>query len=257
MDSSSAVFQELENIVGAYNGSNKGKGSVYEQGYLGAAPKRVVTNRYFVGGRSSAPCKPGHAPSSSHVSIKPPDNLKIKPRPSPCTSLVQMLATVIEGHHFVDVHEYRNKLALLATDDHAREVNKNYRVLKEAYQAALERPIYEAPAHPDVALLVARLLGRGVVFVNTTKCTYVMADGASSNYVMFAPWGVEQYSSASLVYSKMSERHIVPQRPFKHLRIAELRAYASEVLPETNVSAMKRELLCRALQDRIEHGKTV
>ena len=172
---------------------------------------------------------------------------------SPLKSTVEVLATVLEGHSLVEHTEYKEKLLALLTKEILQSVTSKHRVLRGAVLEALDAREFRAPSK-DVATVFANMIGLNILVVDPVRKSYFLATQSQTQEprtVVMGHASLEMYPSADRARASLEKETVVEELPFKAMKIAELRAYASRALPpRTLPEGAKREEILRKLKER-------
>ena len=155
---------------------------------------------------------------------------------------MEILATVIEGHHVVECVPYRSKLEVLLLDpERLRAVTSKHRVLKADVLAFLYEDAFSLPKNPLVGDVIAHALRSNVVMRHDGDFrVHPYGDGPT---VLLSVRKVDRYKRLEDVRAELLRDGAVEIRPFASMRIAELREYALGVLPDIDPKSTKQQLV--------------
>ena len=158
--------------------------------------------------------------------------------------IVEILATVIEGHHVVECVQYRSKLEVLLLDpERLRAVTSKHRVLKADVLAFLYEDAFSLPKNPLVGDVIAHALRSHVVMSCDGEFrahSYGDGDGPA---VLLSVRKVDRYKRLEDARAELLRDGAVEIRPFASMRIAELREYALGVLPDIDPKSTKQQIV--------------
>lgn len=203
--------------------------TMFEQSTPATRPESASDppNRFFL------PFRDHH--KASRKSARAPSRAPDAPARSNTPTIVEMLATAIEGHHLVDRVEFRSKLELLLLNtEHLRSVSAKHRVLKADILDFLYRDDFALPKNPCVGDAIARALRANVVMRHDDAYRVHLRDDAAST-VLLSVSKVERYDRLEDLARELKTDGAAEIRPFASMRIAELREYARSVLPTADV----------------------
>lgn len=169
-------------------------------------------------------------------------------RPPEMRDIVEILATVIEGHHVVEYVPYRTKLeALLLDPERLRAVTSKHRMLKTDVLEFLYEDSFSFPKNPLVGDVIAHALRSTVVMRHDEdfRVHPHPSCGTDGPAVLLSVRKVDRYDRLEDVRTELLRDGAAELRPFASMRVAELREYALGVLPDLDPKSTKPQIVCR------------
>ena len=160
--------------------------------------------------------------------------------------IVEILATVIEGHHVVEYVPYRSKLeALLLEPERLRAVTSKHRMLKTEVLEFLYEDSFSFPKNPLVGDVIAHALRSTVVMRHDGdfRVHPHPSCGVDGPAVLLSTRKVERYDRIEDVRAELLRDGAAELRPFASMRVAELREYALGVLPDLDPKSTKPQIV--------------
>lgn len=174
-------------------------------------------------------------------------------------TIVQMLATILEGHCLVDETEYKDKLISLMTNDMLKTVTSKHRVLRSAVIEALEAREFVPPSK-EVASVFCNMVGLNMIVLKPARKTFFVAKQTQNpddnRTVVLGQNTLEVYPTIDAARVVVEQAQLIEEVSFKQMKIVELRTYAQRVLPsDASLSTDKREQLLRKLEERFASNR--